>query len=78
MDTDVMEQILEDIVAFGEKYPLIRVGDITGAFLRTKGVSRPADWMLNRCKEHPDKLERLQVVDRPGSHRWFWVLRRKV
>lgn len=81
MDDDRRAQILADLAKYSGEYEVAQEGDYTArdisdAFGMSAGNS-PVDYMRRAVEEDPDLWEMLQVVERPGSRRWFWVLRRK-
>ena len=61
------------------KYPVIQDGDLTTRDLRKRyGMSAgdsPVDFMQEVAAANPDVWQMLKAVERPGSKRWFWVLR---
>ena len=77
---DIEKSELEALDAFANRYPLEQPGDKTAKFLCErygfKSSSQASDFMDAWIVEHPD-YEKIQAVDRPGSRRWYWVLRRK-
>lgn len=86
------DELLEDIsdakqAAFAvlderaKKYPLIQDGDLTTQDLQDRyGMSAgnaPISFMQDIVTANPEIWQMLKVVEKPGSKRWFWVLRLK-
>ena len=79
MDADRKLKILAELDAYSGDYPLMQENDITTSDLAKRyHLTVPLSYMRRVVDAEPDKWEMLQVVDKPGSRRWFWVLRRKV
>lgn len=81
MDEARKTKILADLAKYSGEYPLVQEDDYTArdiseAFGMSAGNS-PVEYMRRAVEEDPELWEILQVVDRPGSRRWFWVLRPK-
>lgn len=81
MDEERKERILEELDKYGDGYPLAQDGDITTRDLikryRMSAGTTPLEFMRRAVAADPDLWLMAQVVSRPGSRRWFWVLRRK-
>ena len=81
MDDDRRAKIKADLSKYSGQFPLYQDDDYTTRdIVDTFGMSAgnsPIDFMRDVVAQDPGLWEILKVVDRPGSRRWFWVLRPK-
>jgi hypothetical protein len=82
MDEARKAQIMADLGKYSGAYPLMQEGDYTSRdLIETFGMSAgnsPTEFMKQVVAQDPEIWEMLQVVDRIGARRWFWVLRKKI
>ena len=82
MDEAKRQRMIADLAKYAGDYPLVQDGDYTSNdIVEVFGLSpgdSPVDFMDRAIEEEPQLWEKVQVVSKPFSRRWFWVLRRKV
>lgn len=78
MDDAKKAAMLAELDRYAAEYPIVQEGDVTCQDIAERyGVSQPIVYMRRVIELAPDAWEMVQVVDRPGSRRWFWVLRKR-
>jgi len=72
-------EMLAELEALSNSYPVVQEGDFTSQdIIREKDITVPIPYMRRVAASDPEHWQMLQVVDKPGLRRWYWVLRRKV
>jgi len=71
-------EMLAEIETLSNSYPVVQEGDFTSQdIIREEHITVPIPYMRRIAAADPEHWQMLQVVDKPGLRRWYWVLRRK-